>query len=118
MKPPPHANVSESTAKAKANMSMKGFCYKQETKEYNDPSKGEYEYVNDVDVDGAGLSGFGMAIDLGGEYKINDSWTVNASVLDLGFMHWSNNMQAANRQAARQRTGRRAARQRHSIGSP
>lgn len=86
------------SAKAKANMSMKGFCYKQETKEYNDPSKGEYEYVNDVDVDGAGLSGFGMAIDLGGEYKINDSWTVNASVLDLGFMHWSNNMQAANRQ--------------------
>ena len=53
------------SAKAKANMSMKGFCYKQETKEYNDPSKGEYEYVNDVDVDGAGLSGFGMAIDLG-----------------------------------------------------
>ena len=49
------------SAKAKANMSMKGFCYKQETKEYNDPSKGEYEYVNDVDVDGAGLSGFGMA---------------------------------------------------------
>ena len=83
-------------AHAKSNMSMKGFRYKSKTKEYNDASKGTYEYVNDVDVNGGGLGGFGMAVDLGAVYKINDCFTVNAAVLDLGFMHWSNNMQAVN----------------------
>lgn len=86
------------SAQANAHMSMKGFTYKQKSKEYNDPSKGSYDYVNDVDVDGAGLSGFGMAVDLGGVYKINDSWTVNAAILDLGFMRWNNDMLAVNRE--------------------
>lgn len=76
---------------------MKGFTYESETAEYNDPSKGEYEKINSANVDGAGIGGFGMAIDLGGVYKINDDWTVNAAVLDLGFINWSNDMQAVNR---------------------
>lgn len=37
-----------------------------------------------------------MALDLGAVYKINEDWTVSASVLDLGFMSWSNDMQATN----------------------
>lgn len=69
---------------ATADVSMKGFTYESETAEYNDPSKGEYEKINSANVDGAGIGGFGMAIDLGGVYKINDDWTVNAAVLDLG----------------------------------
>ena len=85
------------SGKADAQMSMKGFTYLSDTKEYNDPSKGSYDYVNDVDVDGAGLGGFGLAFDLGGEYKINEDWTVNAALLDLGFIRWSNNMKAINR---------------------
>uniref|UniRef100_UPI004026860B DUF5723 family protein n=1 Tax=Segatella hominis TaxID=2518605 RepID=UPI004026860B len=52
---------------------------------------------DDVDVDGAGLGGFGMALDLGGVYKLNDNLTLSASVLDLGFINWSNNMKAVNR---------------------
>lgn len=82
---------------ATADVSMKGFTYESETAEYNDPSKGEYEKINSANVDGAGIGGFGMAIDLGGVYKINDDWTVNAAVLDLGFINWSNDMQAVNR---------------------
>lgn len=82
---------------ATANVSMKGFTYLTEQKEYNVPSKGKYDRVNDIDIDGAGLGGFGMSIDLGGVYKINKDWTVNASVLDLGFISWNNNMQAINR---------------------
>ena len=76
---------------------MKGFTYLTEQKEYNVPSKGKYDRVNDIDIDGAGLGGFGMSIDLGGVYKMNKDWTVNASVLDLGFISWNNNMQAINR---------------------
>lgn len=82
---------------ATADVSMKGFKYLSEEKEYNEEGRGKYERVNDVDVDGAGLGGFGMAVDLGGIYKINNDWTVSASVLDLGFISWSNDMRAVNR---------------------
>lgn len=81
---------------AKANMSLKGFAYKSKEHEYKDEAKGTYETVNDMNVDGAGLGGFGLAFDLGGVYKIDDDWTVNAAVLDLGFISWSNNVQASN----------------------
>lgn len=83
------------SGKAEANMSLKGLTYKTETKEYNNPSKGTYERVNDVDVDGGGLGGFGMAFDLGAVYKLNDDWTFSAALLDLGFISWSNDMMAA-----------------------
>lgn len=80
---------------------MKGFTYKTKKDEYNVPdangNKREYDKINDVDVDGAGLGGFSMALDLGGVYKVNKNLTVSASVLDLGFINWSNNMKAVNR---------------------
>lgn len=86
-----------------AQVSVKGFTYKSKVSEYNDPShvspdgtQGKYEHVDDVDVDGFGLNGFGMALDLGAEYKINDDWRVSAAVMDLGFINWSNNMKAVN----------------------
>lgn len=85
------------SGQAVANVSMKGFSYVTETDEYNDPDRGEYDKVGDVDLDGFGLSGFGMAVDLGAVYQINEDWRVNAAVLDLGFISWSNNMQAVNR---------------------
>ncbi len=88
------------TGQAMANVSMKGFTYKEEQKEYKVDGQGTYRRVNDVDVDGAGLGGFGMAFDFGATYKINDDWTVSAALLDLGFIGWSNNMQAVNRQTS------------------
>ena len=84
--------------RATANVSMKGFAYKEKEKEYKQDGKGTYRYVNDIDVDGAGLGGFGVAADLGAVYKINDDWTVSAALIDLGFIKWSNNMQATNKQ--------------------
>lgn len=80
---------------AKAHMSMKGFRYKSEMKEYNDESRGQYEHVNDVDVSGGGLGGFGMAVDLGAVYKM-ENWEFSAALLDLGFISWSNDMYATN----------------------
>ncbi len=91
------ANQWTVSGKANAQVSMKGFRYKTKTSDYNIKENGSYEKVNDVDVDGAGLSGFGVGVDLGGAYKINDNITVSAAVLDLGFISWSNNMQAVNR---------------------
>lgn len=45
-------------------------------------------YVSGANVDdGFGTNGFGMALDLGGEYKWND-FRFSAAVLDLGFMNW------------------------------
>ena len=85
------------TGKATANVSMKGFTYLESEEEYNDPQRGTCRKVDDIDIDGAGLGGFGMAFDLGGIYKINRDWTVSAAVVDLGFINWSNNMQATNR---------------------
>ncbi|MDP4266390.1 MAG: DUF5723 family protein [Bacteroidota bacterium] len=34
----------------------------------------------------------GMAIDLGGTYKLNDKFTFGASIIDLGFINWKNNV--------------------------
>ena len=81
---------------AKSEVSVKGFTYKTEEKEYKEEGRGTYQYVDDVDVDGAGLGGFGLAFDLGGVYKINNDFTVSAALLDLGFIKWSNNMVAVN----------------------
>ena len=85
------------SGEAKANVSLAGFSYKIEEKEYYNEDWGTYETVNDIDIDQVGLSGFGLAFDLGGVYKIDDDWTVNAAILDLGFINWKNNVQASNR---------------------
>ncbi len=89
------------SGKANAQMSMKGFTYKTKKGEYNrvdaNGNPETYDKINDVDVSGTGLGGFGMAVDLGGVYKLNKDWTLSASVLDLGFISWSNNMKAVNR---------------------
>ncbi len=83
------------TANATADVSIKGFTYKENEKEYKQ-KPGNYKYVNDVDVSGTGINGFGMAVDLGAVYKLNNDWSFSASLLDLGFISWSNNMQAKN----------------------
>ncbi len=41
--------------------------------------------------------GFGMAVDLGATYKLMPQLTVSASVLDLGFIHWSKNLHKLNK---------------------
>ena len=80
---------------AEIQSSAKGLTYITET-EMRGPNKDHpHTYVNDVDVDGAGLNGFGLALDLGAEYRLNEDWAFNASVLDLGFIAWSNNLLAS-----------------------
>lgn len=89
------ANQWSLSGKAEANVSLKGLQYISETKEYKEEGRGTYQQITDLDVDGAGIGGFGVAFDLGAVYKINDDWTVSASLLDLGMISWSNNLLAA-----------------------
>ncbi len=84
------------SANATADVSMKGFTYKQKSKEYKQ-KPGSYQFVNDLDVSGSGIGGFGLAVDLGASYKLNDDWSFSAALLDLGFISWSNDMQARNK---------------------
>ena len=54
-----------------------------------------HEYVDGIDIDGAGIGGFGAAVDLGAVYTLNDDWQFSASVLDLGFIQWDSNIVAS-----------------------
>ena len=80
---------------AQAHMSMKGWKYKTATKEYKS-QEGSYSYINDVDVDGAGIGGVGLAADLGTVFRPDKYWEVSAALLDVGFIHWSNDCYATN----------------------
>lgn len=65
--------------------SMKGLTYKTK---YNEDA--DRYYVSGIDTDGSGISGFGLGLDLGAVYKLNDTWEFSASLLDLGFISFSN----------------------------
>ena len=45
--------------------------------------------VKGLDDVAFGVPGFGMAVDLGATYRLNDDWTFSAAVTDLGFIGWS-----------------------------
>lgn len=65
--------------------SVKGLTYK--TKVNSNTGR---EYVSGIDMDGFGLNGFGMALDLGGIYKLNSDWEFSLALLDFGFMSYGN----------------------------
>lgn len=52
------------------------------------------EYVSGVDEAGVGVNGFGVAVDLGAVYKLDD-WAFSASVTDLGVLKYSNSLHAS-----------------------
>ncbi len=84
------------TGEAQADVSMKGFKYVSKREAYREEERGYYRCVNDAEVDGAGLGGFGLAADLGAEYRINSDGTLSAALLDLGFISWNDNARAVN----------------------
>ena len=75
---------------AQIEASVKGLTYKTKMSEHTGNP-----YVNEMDVDGTGLNGFGMAVDLGAVYKLDEDWEFSAALLDLGWIGWNNNMKAA-----------------------
>lgn len=75
--------------------SLKGLTYKTKVNKNTG-----HRYVSGADVDGAGVGGFGIGLDLGAVYKphldipILDDFEFSLGILDLGFISWSNNMLA------------------------
>lgn len=82
-------NAWDALTDAQIEASVKGLQYKHKINH-----RTGHEYVSGAKIDGGGLNGFGMGVDLGATYKINSDWTVSASILDLGFITWNNNMLA------------------------
>lgn len=90
------------TASANATMEvgLKGMTWGEtETKEYKNQYPGHTTYqqlnLDNADVDGAGLNGFGLGFDLGAEWDLQkqelvDGLKLSASLLDLGFIKWNN----------------------------
>lgn len=77
---------------AKIQASIKSMKYETEEKLRGPEGKQSvHQYVSGVDIDSWGMNGFGMAMDLGAEYKFDDHWSFSAALLDLGFLGWSNN---------------------------
>lgn len=50
-----------------------------------------------IDEFKGGLSGFGVAFDLGATYKINENTTLSAAITDLGFISWKNTYKASSK---------------------
>lgn len=90
------------TADAQAEVSIKGFTWgEMDRKEFNDGTPYEQINFDNVDVDGAGLNGWGLGFDLGAEWDLGEQgWlegmTVSASLLDLGFISWNETHVAQN----------------------
>jgi len=80
-----------SSGKAEANVNMKDIKFKNKVSEYK--VSGTYEHVDfgETDIDGVGISGFGLGLDLGAEYQVMEGLKVSAAVKDIGFISWSNN---------------------------
>ena len=80
------------TSDAEINSSVKGLTYDTDVNEHTG-----HRYVSGADVDGAGVGGYGFAVDLGAIYKPSylPDWTFSVAVLDLGGISWSNNIVAS-----------------------
>lgn len=76
---------------AEINNSISGLNYKTKMSEKNEGRR----IFNGFDFESFKINGYGLAFDLGAEYKINKDWRVMASITDLGFISWKTNQQAA-----------------------
>lgn len=83
------------TAQGKITVNASGLEYEMEEKEYKS-KPGTYSQVNDAKVGGLGLNGWGLALDAGATYKINEEITLSAALLDLGFINWTKSNKAEN----------------------
>lgn len=68
---------------------IKGASYKMSTNEHT-----LAPYVDGIEMDGFGLTGFGIGFDLGATYKWRD-FNFSLALLDLGFISWSNTLYAS-----------------------
>lgn len=86
--------------KGQADVAVNGVSWKTKAVTLEDGNQTlERQKVNGVDFDYNGLNGFGLGIDLGAVYKMDnfiEGLTVSASLVDLGFIRWKKNINAYN----------------------
>lgn len=81
---------------AEIQTSIKEFEYKMESKTRGpEGQETEHHYVSGIEHSKWGINGFGMAFDLGAEYKHDENWTFSAALLDLGYIGWNTNYVAS-----------------------
>lgn len=56
-----------------------------------DPQKANEFQFDDMSLETPGLSGFGVAVDLGATYQCREDLQLSAALLDLGFITWGSN---------------------------
>ncbi|MDE5857862.1 MAG: hypothetical protein K2H32_05865 [Muribaculaceae bacterium] len=80
------------TSNGQINANVKGLNYELSTNK----TTGK-EYVSGMKLDGTGVNGFGIAFDLGAVFNPDfmPELTLSASLLDLGFIGWSNGLNAS-----------------------
>ena len=75
---------------ATIHTNIKEMEYKTESKMRGpEGNESEHYYVSGIDNSKWGINGFGLAFDLGGEYKLDENWTFSAALLDIGYIRWS-----------------------------
>lgn len=89
------------TVDAELNNSVRNLTYKTS---YNDRT--DREYVSGFHYGDFKLNGIGAAFDLGAVYTLNSDWEFSASLLDLGFITWDNNLLATTNGPKRVETDR------------
>lgn len=62
--------------------------------EYSNPSQADEIAWDEIDYDSFSMTGFGLGFDLGATYKVIPGLQLSAAIRDLGFMSWSNNINA------------------------
>lgn len=82
-------------ARLKASVFGTSLDHKENTADKTYDAPDGRKRVDGLDDISGGLSGFGLAFDLGATYKINDDLTVSAAVTDLGFISWNKTQQAS-----------------------
>lgn len=78
------------TTDAHFTSNIKGFYYKTDV---NDDTG--HRYVSGGDIDGYGIGGWGLGFDLGAVYDLTPDWELSASVLDMGYIRYSNRFVAS-----------------------
>lgn len=111
-----HANLQgdqwELAGKVRGELSMKGASFKSKIAEYksrftnNVDAEGnkipqKYQKFDGIDVNGPGLGGFGLGLDLGASFELSEfpvdelnGLKLSVALTDLGFISWKNNVVA------------------------
>ena len=80
-------------AELKASILSSNFTHEEADKNSADGR----QRVDGLDDVGFGMPGFGLALDLGASYKVNDDLTVSAGITDLGFINWGSTKTASSK---------------------